>query len=492
MTAEQDSFYSQVRKNFKPTIGLEVHVQLKTKTKLFCSCPTKFDAQPNENTCETCLGYPGALPSLNGRALSLAIRLGIALEGKVRDALLFERKQYFYPDLPKGYQISQDKSPIITGGSIPIAGEQKLLLHHIHIEEDAGKLVHEGMSTFIDLNRSGMPLVEVVSMPVLHSGSDAARAFQSLQRIVRYLEISDGNLEEGSMRCDVNISLAPVGSKDLGTKCEIKNLNSIKNIERAVQFEIVRQGDLLLSGKMVTQSTLSFDAVTGKTAVLRTKEDAKDYRYMPDPDLPAVTVTEDVINSAKAGICELPHMRQTRLQREYALTHDESEIIISDKSVCDNFEAFMAGLKTPSAIRTAVNWYVVEFLRDYSITQHGKKEFDSKSRATRKIVDMIESEEISGKIGKKIFSELKNKDIDPELYVSEKNLRQITDRAVIAKFVAETLQNHPAELSEYLAGKEKVFQFFTGEIMKSSQGKISPVAMDNELKSQLSSIKSKS
>ncbi len=491
MTIENESFYTQVLKTFRPTIGLEIHVQLRTKTKLFCNCPTTFDAQPNENTCETCLGYPGALPALNRGALSLAVRLGMALHGLVQKTATFERKQYFYPDLPKGYQISQDKNPIIRGGSIPTNQGPGLALDHIHIEEDAGKLVHEGMTTFIDLNRSGMPLVEVVSLPSLHTGEDAAKAFQSLQRIVRYLEISDGNLEEGSMRCDVNISLATKDSDKLGTKCEVKNLNSMRNIERAVQFEIMRQGDILLTGGKVQQCTLSFDAVTGKTAVLRMKEDAKDYRYMPDPDIPEAKVSEQILAHAKSGICELPLARQKRLETDLGLTHEESEILVSEKAVCDDFEVFMAGLKQPNEIRTAINWYVVEFLRDFSLTSDGQNRFAQKSGATRKIVDMINRHEISGKIGKKIFAELKLKDIDPEIYVSEKNLRQITDPVQISMFVADVIAKFPSEVAQYLAGKEKVFQFFTGEIMKMSEGKISPSEMDSNLRQQLDVLKTK-
>ncbi len=349
---------------YEPTIGLEVHCQLKTKTKLFCSCSTVFGALPNYNTCPICLGYPGVLPVLNEEAINLGLRLALALEATIYEKSIFARKQYFYPDLPKGYQISQYNKPFCENGKLKLSSDQIIRIHRAHFEEDAGKNVHADRSSYVDLNRAGMPLLEIVSEPDIKSPHDAQDYLKKLRALVRHLDICDGNLEEGSIRCDVNVSIAPKGSKVLGTRCEIKNLNSFRNVEKAISYEMIRQAYLLDHGQKVIQSTLQYDSAQGKTVVMRLKEDSQDYRYFPDPDLRPLVLTQERIDLVRKNLPELPEQMAARFEKTFELSNYDAKVLTSDKDLAHYFEKTYDLVKDKVSAKITANWILSELLRE--------------------------------------------------------------------------------------------------------------------------------
>ena len=463
---------------YEVVIGLEVHAQLKTKTKIFCSCPVDFGAEPNTNVCPVCLGMPGVLPVLNKQVVAFAIKTGLALNCEITKHCKFDRKQYFYPDLPKNYQISQYDQPICKGGFLEVNGK-KIGLERIHMEEDAGKLVHAGSDrlhgsdySLVDYNRTGTPLLEIVSKPDLRSTDEARDYAQTLRSILRYLEVCDGNLEEGSMRVDVNVSLRPVGSTTYGTRTEIKNVNSFKSLVRAIETEIERQTEILTSGGKVIQETRLFEENSGRTVSMRSKEEAHDYRYFPEPDLVPLEISQNWISEIKETIPELPHDKLIRYPKDYGLSLDDTKVLIDDRNMAEYYEAVIRIGANP---KKAANWLigpVTAYLKEH------KTDIISCCMTPKQLADLvnlIEKGIINDNIAKaEILEELLSKGTDSEEIIKEKGLAQITDEGAIKSIVKEVLENNPSQLKELKEGKEKVRGFFVGQVMKKMSGKASP------------------
>ena len=478
-----DKFLSHpILKRFEVVIGLEVHCQLATESKLFCSCSTTFGANPNQNTCPVCLGLPGALPAINSKAVDYAVAMGLAIKGNVRNKSVFARKQYFYPDLPKGYQISQFDLPYCEGGRVILSDGMEIPLTRIHMEEDAGKSVHGDNASYVDLNRAGIPLVEIVSEPALRTPAQAVDYLKKLRSIVRYLEISDGNMDEGSFRCDANVSIRPRGESKLGTRTEIKNLNSFKSIERAITYEVFRQVDVVESGDKVLQQTLLFDAATGKTSALRSKEESHDYRYFPDPDLGPLNLSDERINRIKSDLPELPQQRMERFQTQYELTEYDASLLTVDKELADYYEETIKSCKKNVAPKLAANWIISELLRVISIESTDVKDFPVAYGQLAKLLDLIADDTISGKIAKSVFEIMVEDGGDPDKIVKEKGLLQISNTDEIRLKAEEIIEANPKQLAEYLSGKDKVFGFFVGQLMKAFQGKCNPAIANKILK----------
>lgn len=463
---------------YEVVIGLEVHAQLKTKTKIFCSCPVDFGADPNTNVCPVCLGMPGVLPVLNKQVVAYAIKTGLALGCKIAKHCKFDRKQYFYPDLPKNYQISQYDQPICTDGYLEVNGK-KIGIIRIHMEEDAGKLVHAGSDrlhgsdySLVDFNRTGTPLIEIVSQPDIRSSEEARDYAQTLRNILRYLDVCDGNLEEGSMRCDVNVSLRPVGSSTFGTRCEIKNVNSFKSLTRAIETEIERQGEVLDSGGKIIQETRLFEENSGKTVSMRSKEEAHDYRYFPEPDLVPLEISKSWIDEIKETIPELPHDKKIRYPKDYGLNPDDIRVLTEDRNMAEYYEAVVRIGANP---KKAANWLigsVTAYLKEHKI------DIIDCQMTPKQLVDLlgfIESGIINDNIAKtEILGKLLEKGTDSEEIIKQKSLAQITDEGTIKAVVKETLDSNPDQLKQLKDGKEKVRGFFIGQIMKKTGGKASP------------------
>jgi aspartyl-tRNA(Asn)/glutamyl-tRNA(Gln) amidotransferase subunit B len=493
MTDESPKFIDYVLDRYMPSIGLEIHCQLNTQTKLFCSCPNGFGSGANTTTCPICLGYPGTLPVVNQKAIELAVKFGVAVKGKINQSFSFARKHYFYPDLPKGYQITQHREPFCLGGFLPIDEERDVRLHHVHIEEDAGKLIHEGHWSYVDLNRAGVPLIEIVTEPELHTAADAAAVLRNLRQLVRFTSISDGNMEEGSIRCDVNISLMPRGKSGLGTKCEIKNVNSIKNVERAVLFEIMRQGDMLERKEPFVQSTLSFDAVTGKTSVMRTKEDSQDYRYMDDPDLPVIEISFAKLTEVKRDIPELPHEKRRRFSEEYGLSLSDSSTLVSEPEVCQYFERTMTyaeKISLPVFGKQCANWILTEVLREAN-DQGWKAAVSRVSEANlAELIHGVQAGKLSNTMAKSVLRQMFQTGKSARVIIDEQGLAQIDDSGALQSVVDQVLSQFPAELAQYLAGKEKIYQFFVGEVMKAGKGRFNPKLVNETIQKKLAALKS--
>ena len=462
---------------FETVIGLEVHAQMKTKSKIFCNCTTAFGNAPNSNTCPICLGMPGVLPVLNKKVVEYAINLGLATNCQITKTNEFARKNYFYPDLPKGYQISQFDLPICEHGHINIkVGEQEVRIGitRIHMEEDAGKLVHHDLKpkSFIDLNRTGTPLLEIVSEPDIRSPEQAVAYLKKIHAIVSYLDICDGNMQEGSFRCDANISLRPMGQKELGTRTELKNMNSFRNVQRALEFEIRRQRDLLLDGEEVTQATLLWDPDKNLTRAMRSKEEAHDYRYFPDPDLVPIVITDEWISKVANQLPELPDQRYKRFIDDLGLPEESATILTAERPIADYFEEALASF---SKAKKLANWITTEVMREIKgDSAYTIKTFPVQPKQVANLLDLIDQGTISGKIAKTVFEEMISSGKDATTIVKEQNLEQTSDAGELQQIVQDIIIANPNQVSEFKAGKTKLLGFFVGQLMKASKGKANP------------------
>jgi len=480
-----DQGFNSILARFEPVIGLEVHCQLKTESKLFCSCKTSFGALANQNTCPVCLGLPGVLPVLNHEAVEYAIRMALAVGATIRERSVFARKQYFYPDLPKGYQLTQFDLPYCENGSLRLDNGRRIHIQRIHMEEDAGKNIHGENASYVDLNRAGIPLLEIVSAPELSGPAEAAEYLKKLRAIARYLDISDGNLEEGSFRCDANVSLRPVGTKTLGTRTEIKNLNSFRNVEKAITYEILRQADILESGDRVKQVTLQFDAAVGRTIVMRSKEDSPDYRYFPDPDLGALFIDEARIQRVRANTSELPEQKVHRFQEAFSIPEADARQLTEEKELAAFFEDVVHKVESAVAPKIVANWMLSEYLREFNARQwQFDKPFVSSERFAR-LLKLLGEGTISGKIAKAVFEDMAASGADPDGIISAKGLVQISDSSAIKAVVDQVLAAHPEQVAQYLSGKQKVYGFLVGQVMKISAGRFNPNLLNECLKEAL-------
>ncbi len=479
--------YQMASNNWEPVIGLEIHAQLSTKSKMFSSDSTEFQAGDNENVSPVSLGLPGALPVVNRKAVELSVRTGLALNCKIRNSSRFARKNYFYPDLPKGYQISQYDEPLCEEGFVEFyVNEEKkrVRIERAHMEEDAGKSTHHGDYSLINLNRAGVPLLEIVSGPDLRSPQEAAEYARSVRQILRYLEVCDGNLEEGSMRCDCNVSIRKAGTEKFGTKVELKNINSFRFVEKALEYEIQRQIDCMESGEEIVQETRLYDSTKNKTFSMRSKEDAHDYRYFIDPDLLAVKVEEEWIEKIKSSLPELPLNRANRFQSEYQLPQYDALILTQEKELADYFEN---AAKKSGEPKSTSNWIMTELLRSLNENKLEVKDSPISSDHLAELVSMIESKEISGKMAKQVFQEMWNTKKSPKDLVKALGLSQITDEATIEKIVESVMSANEKAVSDYRAGKTKLFGFFVGQAMKESKGQANPELLNKILKEKLDS-----
>lgn len=473
--------------DYEAVIGLEIHVQLKTDSKLFCDNSAAFGGHDNEHICPICAGLPGALPVVNKRAIEYSIKTGLALNCEIRKHSVFARKQYFYPDLPKGYQISQYDQPLCENGYLEfmLEGQRKRVsITRAHMEEDAGKSTHHGEYSLINLNRAAVPLLEVVSGPDMSSAAEAAEYARTMQKIVRYLGVCDGNLEEGSMRADCNVSVRKRGETKLGTKVEIKNINSFRFIEKAIDYEIQRQIDCLETDEKIYQETRLYDPDKNRTFSMRSKEEAHDYRYFPDPDLLPVELDDAWIDGVKRDLPELPLARAERFMSEYKLPEYDATILTQERELADYYETVARTGENPKA---ASNWVMTELIRELNDSKTAVAHSPIRAEHLGRMISLIDKGAISGKIAKTVFAEMWNSGKDPETIVKEKGLTQITDTSAIEKIVDEVLASKPTEVEAYRGGKEKLFGFFVGLVMKASKGQASPEVVNELLKKKLKS-----
>jgi len=473
---------------WETVIGLEVHVQLATKSKIFSGASTLFGSSPNTQACNIDLGMPGVLPVLNEEVLKMAIKFGLSINANINSPTQFARKNYFYPDLPKGYQISQLDNPIVEGGVLEITlkdgSKKKIRITRAHLEEDAGKSLHEDFEglTGIDLNRAGTPLLEIVSEPDLSSPEEAVAYLKKIHSIIRYLEISDGNMAEGSMRCDANVSLRKRGSKELGTRTETKNVNSFKFVEKAIQHEIRRQIKILESGERVTQETRLYDSQLDETRPMRSKEYANDYRYFPEPDLLPVVLSEDFIKSVKDLMPELSEEKEKRFIKEYKLSDYDANVLSVDPNLSNFFEEVVVRSRNP---KLAANWIMGELSAFLNKENLSILETKVDSINLGNLLSRIEDSTISGKIAKEIFEEMWNSKKSPDEIIEEKGLKQVTDSSEIKKVINQVLDQNQSQLEQYKSGKEKLFGFFVGQVMKASRGKANPEQVNRLLEERL-------
>lgn len=466
---------------YEAVIGLEVHVQLATATKLFCSCPTSFGQAPNSNVCEVCGGMPGALPMLNRQAVHYACLVGLATNCSIHRNSIFARKNYFYPDLPSGYQISQFDLPICEHGHLTVTvdgAEKRIGITRIHMENDAGKNIHaqgENVS-YVDLNRAGTPLVEIVSEPDMRSSAEAVAYLKALYGIVTYLGVCDGNMEEGSFRCDANVSIRPVGSTTFGTRTELKNLNSFRNVQRAIDYEIARQQDALADGEEIVQETRLYDATKNITASMRGKEEAHDYRYFPDPDLLPVTITDEEFSRWQQELPELPAARMQRFITMTGLPEPEAEVLVQSRAMADFFEAAAA----KADARKVANFILGPLLRELNARSLHVQDCAMTPEALAELVSIVDKGLISAKIANDIFADLMENGAMPVAYVKEKGLVQISDSSALEAAVDKVLADNPAEVEAFRGGKTKLISFFVGQVMRATRGKANP-ALVNEL-----------
>lgn len=477
---------------YEAVIGLEVHAQLSTKTKIFCGCSTKFGAAPNSQVCPVCLGMPGVLPVLNEKVVEYVIRMGLAHGCDIAERSTFARKNYFYPDLPKGYQISQYEDPICANGSVQFkledGTEKSVRLMRIHMEEDAGKSLHDQhQDTFVDLNRAGTPLIEIVSQPDIKTAEEAGAYLTKLRQAVRYLEICDGNMEEGSLRCDANVSVMLRGSKEFGTRTELKNLNSIKFVEKAIDAEIARQIEIIEDGGKIIQSTMGYDPHRNETRVLRTKENAHDYRYFPDPDLVMVHVTEDRISKVRNEMPELPDQKKNRLVSQYGIPVYDAEVLSADKELANYYESVC---KETTDFKAASNWVMGEVMRIMKEKLLSISEFSLSPVQIAGIVNLIKDGKISTTIGKQLFEELLANGGDPATVVEAKGWLQVSDTGAIESVIDTVIASNPGQVAEFVGGKDKLFGFFVGQTMKAMKGQGNPKVINDILVKKLEALKS--
>jgi aspartyl-tRNA(Asn)/glutamyl-tRNA(Gln) amidotransferase subunit B len=469
---------------WETVIGLEIHAQLATRSKIFSGSATAYGAPPNTQANLVDLGYPGVLPVLNLEAVRMAVKLGLAINARIAPLSVFARKNYFYPDLPKGYQISQYELPIVSQGSLEVVLEdgqvRRIGITRAHLEEDAGKSLHEGLPgiTGIDLNRAGTPLVEIVSEPDMRSAKEAVAYMKKVHTLVRYLEICDGNMQEGSFRCDANVSVRPAGTKQFGTRTETKNLNSFRFVERAINFEVARQIELLESGRPVVQETRLYDPDKGETRSMRSKEEANDYRYFPDPDLLPLQVDAAFIASVRATLPELPDQKATRFATQYGLSAYDAGVLTVSHELADYYEEVVRA--APADPKLAANWVMGDLAA--ALNKGGLEVSSGKLTAARlgELLRRISDRTISGKIAKEVFEVMWADGSSADAVIESKGLQQITDSAAIERAIEEVIAKNPAQLAEYRAGKDKLFGFFVGQVMKATGGKANPAQL-NEL-----------
>jgi aspartyl-tRNA(Asn)/glutamyl-tRNA(Gln) amidotransferase subunit B len=474
---------------WETVIGLEIHAQLATRSKIFSGSPTAYGAPPNTQADLVDLGYPGVLPVLNAEAVRMAVKLGLAIGARIAPLSVFARKNYFYPDLPKGYQISQYELPIVAEGALEIVLEdgavKRIGITRAHLEEDAGKSLHEGLPgmTGIDLNRAGTPLVEIVSEPDMRSAKEAVAYMKKMHTLVRYLEICDGNMQEGSFRCDANVSVRPAGTQKFGTRAEIKNLNSFRFVERAINFEVERQIELLESGRAVVQETRLYDPDKGETRSMRSKEEANDYRYFPDPDLLPLKVDAALIESVRATLPELPDQKAARLATQYGLSAYDAGVLSASRELAAYYEELVRA--APADPKLAANWVMGELAA--VLNKEGLEVSSGRMPAARlgELLGRVQDGTVSGKIAKEVFELMWSHGSSADEVIESKGLRQITDSAAIARAIEEVMAKSPAQLAEYRAGKDKLFGFFVGQVMKATGGKANPAQLNELLRSKL-------
>ncbi len=475
---------------YEPVIGLEVHAQLLTGSKIFCGCSTAFGEEPNTLTCPVCTGQPGSLPVLNRKAVEYAIKLGLATSCRITPYSIFARKNYFYPDLPKGYQISMYERPLAVDGVIEVAIEnqkKKIKIIRIHMEEDAGKLKHgETLETaafsYVDFNRTGVPLVEIVSGPDIRSPEEAGDYLRKLRAILQYLEICTGNMEEGSFRCDANVSVRPKGQKELGTRAEVKNMNSFKHVEKALEYEIKRQIAVLDGGEKIVQETRLWDANEGITVSMRGKEEAHDYRYFPDPDLVPLKIDEGWVDEIRKSLPELPGEKKDRFVRQYQIPEYDAEILTSTKAMANYYEECVRLLPEP---KTVSNWMMGDLLKELKRDEREIDQCPVTPRHLSEMLSMVKAGTISGKIAKDVFEEMYQTGERPETIVKEKGWNQILDEGEIERAISKAMETNPKQVEDYRNGKDKLFGFFVGEVMKQTKGKANPKLVNDILKKKL-------
>ena len=469
---------------FEPVIGLEIHVQMETKTKMFCSCPVEFGAEPNTNVCPVCLGLPGSLPVINKRAIEFAIRAALALNCHINTRSVFARKNYFYPDLPKGYQISQYEEPLAVNGWLDVDGK-RIRIRRLHVEEDAGKNIHEGSKTYVDLNRAGTPLMEIVTEPDIDSPQLARKFLEKLRNIMRYTGVSKADMEKGKLRCDINLSVRPKGSKEFGTRVEIKNVNSFKFVQKAIEWEMERQIKLILSGGKVVQETRTFDPSTGFTHTMRTKEEAEDYRYFPDPDLLPLIIPKEWIEEIRASMPELPEERLERYIKEFSLDDYSARVLTENKELGDFFEETLKYYSQEPKL--VANWLLNDLLGNLSEMGQDIENSPVSPKALANLVRLIKEGILSSKLAKEVLREMMLTGKDAEQIVEEKGLRQVSDEGQIRSLIEEVLKENPKEVERYKSGEEKVFGFLVGQVMKKAKGKANPQMVNKILREMLSS-----
>jgi len=476
---------------YEAIIGLEVHAQLKTQTKAFCGCSTRFGDAPNSNVCAVCLGLPGALPVLNRRAVELAVRASLALHAKIHERSVFARKNYFYPDLPKGYQISMYELPLATGGwlEFELSGATKRIgITRLHMEEDAAKNLHEGFPdsdrwSYIDFNRCGVPLIEIVSEPDLRTPQEAYEYLYTLKQILEYTDVSDCNMEEGSLRCDANVSVRMRGAEKLGTKAEVKNLNSFKFLQHALEYEIERQIGVLESGGKIPQETRLWNVVGGRTEPMRSKEFAHDYRYFPDPDLLPVTISESFVAEVRSGMPELPDVKRTRFLRDYGITPYDAGVLTSTRALADYFES---AVRAGAPAKTAANWISVELLRLLNDAGREIDECPVSPAAFAELLGIVERGEITTASGKRVLAAMFTKGKGAAEIIAAEGLAQISDTGTVEKIARAVVAKSPDNVAKYKSGNEGVFKYFVGQVMKETRGQANPQLVNEILRKVLS------
>ena len=473
---------------YEAVIGLEVHGQLLTKSKMFCSCPNLFGSDPNTQICPVCTGQPGSLPVINQKAVELGVRAALALHCQIHEESIFARKNYFYPDLPKGYQISQYERPFCTKGWIAIrlkSGEEKKIgITRIHFEEDAGKSVHESHATLVNLNRAGVPLVEIVSEPDMRTSHEAGQYLRTLRNILRYADISDGDMEKGNFRCDANISVRPIGQKQFGTKVELKNINSFRFVEKAIEFEIERQIEAIESGEKIVQQTRSWNSARGTTEVMRHKEEAHDYRYFPEPDLPPLVISTSWQEEIAKAMPELPDAKRERFKTLYSLSDYDASVLTGSRELARYFEEVVAATKNAKA---SANWVMNELLGRLNAASKEIEESPVTSQHMGQLIQKIESGEISGKIAKTVFEEMFATSRAPAEIIKEKGLVQISDTGQLEGVIRKVIEANPGQAADYKAGKVKLLGFFVGQVMKETKGQANPAVLNELVKKILDS-----